>query len=383
MTRICIISTGHSLIDDRIYYKEALSIVRRYPSVSIIANDMGQYSKKNDDITFVPLRKPKSIMQRLLINLVIIKRILMIKPQVCHFHDFEFIFALPFLKIFSRCKIIYDVHEAYPEMAEASNKIPKLFRPVAGKLVALSEKLLSYFADWIITADDNIASAFKHKHNVVTIFNYPRLSIFSPEWERVSYLKCRYADKVPIIYQGGISENRGLFTMIGAMEILKGERPDIILLLVGEMEDGLLKRAKQEIHKKKLQENIDIIGWVSHKDVVNYIYISKVGLVPFLQTKKFMKNIPIKQFEYMACGVPVLGSDLPPIASYIEKAQCGRLFDSSSADALALGVLEIIRNEEEWKRMSEAGRKAVTDIWNWDKMEDKLMTVYDNLLSAS
>jgi glycosyltransferase involved in cell wall biosynthesis len=81
----------------------------------------------------------------------------------------------------------------------------------------------------------------------------------------------------------------------------------------------------------------------------------------------------------MACGVPVLGADLPPISSYILAAGSGKVFDSAIPEAFAAGVLEILSDEYEWERMSMAGRKAVQEDWNWNSMEDKLFKVYEKL----
>jgi glycosyltransferase involved in cell wall biosynthesis len=381
--KICMLSTGHNLFDDRIYYKEVLSLSKKYSHIFIVApgeeND-GIKEREQNGIRIIPLKKSESILQRLLIIPTAIKTVLKIKPQICHFHDFEFIFALPFLKLISRSKIIYDVHEVYPEMVDASKKIPNILRLFIVKFVDLSEKMLSRLADYIITSDNSIAERFKCNHHVSTVYNYPRLSLFVPERDRISHLKKLYEGRTPIIYQGGMSEDRGLLKMIQAMNLLKKKRPDIVLLLVGEMSDDIRMMAKEAIQMNDLHDNIDIIGWVPHRDVVNYITISKIGLVPLQPIKKYLKNIPIKQFEYMACGVPVLGSDLPPIASYINKSGSGKVYESTSAKALAGGILDILKDESGWKCMSEAGKKATQNKWNWDEMEKRLFAVYKDII---
>ncbi|RJO60420.1 glycosyltransferase [candidate division WS5 bacterium] len=377
--KLCMLSTGHEPVDDRIYYKEALSLSSKYSDIAIIGRGDNAGSIKNNKIKIIPLKNSGSILSRVLLIPRAVKMIVQIKPDVCHFHDYELIFALPFLKIFSRCKIIYDVHEVYPEMIESSMKIPRILRPYMTKLVDLSERMLSHLTDYIITSDENISKRFTSNKHVATIFNYPRLSIFTPDENKLFHLRQRYNGRIPIIYQGGMSADRGLFKMIEAMQLLKNKRPDIILLLAGEMSGELFKRAKEEIQQKGLSNSIDILGWIPHEDVVNYMYVSKIGLVPLLPTKKYTKNIPIKQFEYMACGIPVLGADLPPISSYVISSGCGRVYDSTSSEALAFEILNILEDESGWKRMSEAGKAATQNWWNWGKMEEKLFFVYNEL----
>lgn len=378
--KICMLSTGHNALDDRIYYKETLSLLKQYTEIVLLTPGDSQNFEGGTNLIHIQLKNNASILSRLFGIPKAIYILSKIKPNICHFHDYELIFALPFLKLFTRCKIIYDVHEVYPEMASVSQKIPQAIRPIIVRFIDLSEKMLSKLTNYIIAADENIAKRFSNTKQVATIFNYPRLSLFVPNQHKLSELKSKYNGRLPIIYHGTIDVNRGLFKMIEAMQILRKKRPEIILLLIGEIDDNLFKQVRKEIQDKRLQESIDIFGWIPHKDLVNYIFISKIGLVPFLPTKKFLKNIPVKQFEYMACGIPVLGANLPPIASYILKAECGRVYNPTSSEELANGVIDIISNETEWKRLSEAGKKAVQNLWNWDQMESKLFDVYEKLL---
>jgi glycosyltransferase involved in cell wall biosynthesis len=348
----------------------------------VTPGDVPDFPGNVSGIEFIQIEGSDSLLSRLWIIPRAILTVLRIRPRVCHFHDYELIFALPFLRLLSRCRIIYDVHEFYPEMALESNKIPHLIRPLVARMVDMSEKILSRLADCIITATEDISKRFYGSHpRVTTIFNYPRLSLFVPSETMLSQIQKRYQGKTPIIYQGSMSMDRGIFQMINAIKIIKTELPDILLLLVGPIDMQLLQRANRTIAENGLEENIEIIGAVSHIEVINYMFASKIGLVPLLPTRKFLQSIPIKQFEYMACGIPVLGANLPMIASYINAYKCGKLFDSTSVEALAKGVMDMLRDEAEWQRMSEAGKTATRERWNWDRMEEKLFQVYEGLLN--
>ena len=57
----------------------------------------------------------------------------------------------------------------------------------------------------------------------------------------------------------------------------------------------------------------------------------------------------------------------------------GLLYDSTSPDALAAGVLRMLSDKDGLRRMGENGRRAVQEKWNWDKMEARLFEVYDEL----
>ena len=380
---ICVVSTAHSPVDDRIYFKEVQSLAKFYKNIVMVMPEDPESLLTNSSVKLVPLNRPRSISGRLLLIPKIMHFLVKLQPTVCHFHDFEFIFALPFLRFITSCKFIYDVHESFPEMMAQSRKFPSFVRPVLGYLVDLFECWLSQFAHAILAADDNIAHKFRRFHeNVTTIFNYPNLSLFVADERARLKLEKHYNGRTAVIYEGGFSVERGLFKMIEAMRYVKAARPDVILLLVGKLDDQLRLRAEQEIARNQLEQNIDIVGWVPHEKIVNYISYSKLGLVPLQPNQKFFKNIPIKQFEYMACGVPVIGANLPPIAFYINEGQCGQVFDSTDSKSMADAVLRILNDEVRRIRMSKAGRLATRDRWNWSEMEKRLYSVYQQLIAA-
>jgi glycosyltransferase involved in cell wall biosynthesis len=379
--KICMLSTGHNHLDDRIYYKEALSLLKRGGDIVIIASgEVKRSGEIPDGVEFVSLGQWRSLWSRFSLIPKAVMAVLRVKPDVCHFHDFELIFALPFLRMFSRCRIIYDVHEVYPEMALESVKIPRPLRTVTAKLVGLSERLFARLAHYIITTDDGIAKRFMSFHpRVRTVFNYPRLNLFSPDVEKADELKARYAGRTPIIYCGGMGKSKGLFLMLKAMRIIAERRPDAVLLLAGPIGGNDLEKAQEEIRESGIRDHVEFLGFVPHNEVVNYISASRLGLIANLPTPKWFINVPIKQFEYMACGVPVLGSDLPPVSSYINAAGCGTVFDPFNPESLAAAAIDILSDDAEWKRMSEAGKKAVSECWNWHEMEERLFLVYEEL----
>lgn len=375
---ICMLSIGHSVHDDRLFYKETVSLAKLFKNIILVMPGKHSDFEEKECIRYIPLNKTGSKFS--LIPLAL-KTVLKINPDVCHIHDYELIFIIPIIRLLTKCKVVYDVYEVYPEMVLQAKHIPSLLKPLVSKFVDVMEKVLSRYAHYVITADDNIHSRFnKSCRHVTTLFNYPRLSFFIANKNKLLQLKERYKGKIPIIYQGSMSEVRGLFKMIEAMAILKSENSSVVLILIGEMNNKLLKQVIELIEKLGLDEHIDLLGEISHLELVNYISIAKVGLVPLLPTEKYKKNIPTKQFEYMICGVPVLGANLPPITSYVLFSGCGKIYDSTSARALASGVLDIISDEAAWQKMSDAGRKAVLTNWNWEKMEERLLSVYEKLI---
>jgi len=95
--------------------------------------------------------------------------------------------------------------------------------------------------------------------------------------------------------------------------------------------------------------------------------------------KRYKWGEPIKYFEYAACGLPVIITDLPAKRTLIEKNKNGILVTLGSVDDVVKAVTFLINNKEEAKKMGENGRRAFYGTYNWDKIESRLLNLYASL----
>ena len=375
---ICVVTTRHRPMDDRIYFKEILSLKDRYPTIILIA-PVDDADQLPGDIGFIPLKRRHGL-GRLVSVLEAVRIITKIAPDICHFHDYDLLAAVPLLRMFRRSKLIYDVHEIYHQYAAQLSALPKWVRTVLAQFICFFEEFLAKRCDQLFTAVEPLTLRFvRHNIRATTIFNYPRLEIIESLEPRSINIARRYAENRVIIYQGTMSRDRGLFHTIQATARIKDSIPSIKLILLGAMDASLRKEAEQQIEAFDVRKHVDIISMVPHQEVFDYIRIAKIGLIPFLPVGQFLQAIPVKLFEYMACGAPVLGADLPPVAYYLKESGCGRTYDSRSVDALAQGVVDMLADEQTLRHMGAGGARAVREHWSWRRMEEVLLEAYGRL----
>lgn len=382
--KIVVLTTGHRPDDDRIYYKEIISLLTRYPRIDLVAPVVkGEAYNLDAGVVLHPLRKRSGMVGRLLTAFAAAMKVIQLKPDICHFHDLDFVLMVPFVRLLGNAKIVYDVHEVYPESMLISTKIPRGFRRIIATVVNILEKGSARLCSLVITADTPNSESFeKTSVPTVTLFNYPRLSLFEPDNKRLTELRENYAGRRVLIYQGTMGRDRGLFHMLDGMCILKESVPEALLLLVGLNDDELRSKVDEQIRRNGLDDSIEIITWVPHADIALYIAMAEVGLAPLQPNPKFEKNIPIKIFEYMACGIPLLAADLRAVAHFITDSGAGVLYDSTDAGAFAQKAELILNDHRGRESMSQAGKNAITRSWNWAEMEKILLTAYKELEQA-
>jgi glycosyltransferase involved in cell wall biosynthesis len=88
---------------------------------------------------------------------------------------------------------------------------------------------------------------------------------------------------------------------------------------------------------------------------------------------------PLKVFEYMATGLPVVTLDVPPLAEIVRPGQEGLLFAEGDVDALAAHVSALLAHPDRARRMGEAGRERVVARFSWQRHCGELEAILESL----
>jgi glycosyltransferase involved in cell wall biosynthesis len=95
--------------------------------------------------------------------------------------------------------------------------------------------------------------------------------------------------------------------------------------------------------------------------------------------KNFLTSQPVKMFEYMAAGIPVIASDFPLWRSMVESTGCGILVDPRDPQSIANAISYLLTHDDEAEAMGQRGRVAVKEHFNWLLEERKLLAFYSSI----
>lgn len=150
-------------------------------------------------------------------------------------------------------------------------------------------------------------------------------------------------------------------------------------LLIGGPFDNY-KTQKYVLEITKTNQNIKYLGFLERKDIKEIFSISMAGLVILLPVENYFYSQPVKLFEYMLAGLPVVASNFPLWKEIIEKNNCGICVDPLNIEEIAKAIQFLINNPYEAKKMGENGRKLVIEKYNWQSESQKLIELYKQLL---
>lgn len=368
--RVCILTTVHSAFDTRIFHKQAKTLAAAGYDVTLVAQHDRDESVEGIGIMALPI--PRNMPARFLgLTWKIFRLALQRHADVYHFHDPDLLGMGLLLSIFTRAKVIYDVHEDVPRQILGKQWIPRLLRRPISALFNVIEKVVSAGCDVVIPATESIARGFGNRQLIV-IRNYPDLNMFL---DRNAGSEDDAADR--LIYIGGISRKRGVVEMIAALNCLR-EIAVVRLDLIGRFSSPELVAETSLLPGFSL---VDYRGSLPWHDAWEHAYGAIAGLVLFHPGPNHTEALPTKLFEYMASGLPVISSDFPLWRTIIEENECGLTVDPLDTQAIAGAITYLIDHPEEAGKMGDNGRRAVEEKYNWESEGKKLIDLYERILS--
>ena len=351
---VCHVTSAHDQLDDRIYLKECISLANAGYKTYIVAR--GEDRNVNN-IEIIGCGYPKDRRDRMTgFTKNVFMKAKALACDVYHIHDPE---LLPYgvkLKNAGK-KVIFDSHEDVPAQIMDKEWLPKSLRFVISKLYKMYETYAVGKFDAVVAATPHIAEQFQGRcQNVVTVNNYPCL-------DDIKFHEKLFAERKSIIcYAGGISEMRGEKIMTEAMQEVDG-----LLILAGDSENvSSPPRTKY-------------VGRISRQEVNELYGRSRAGIVIYQPAKNHFEAQPIKLFEFMAAGLPMVASDFPLWKMIVEENNCGICVNPTDVDAVRKACIELLNNPERSQQLGRNGRKAVLEKYNWANEEKKLLALYNSL----
>jgi len=309
-------------------------------------------------VDLVRLPRP-TLFRRLATFAGLLAKLLRPGAAVYHFQDPQLLPVGLLLKLVLRKRVIYDAYEDFPSMAAQKRRIPRFLRPLAARSMAALENLAARRFDGIMTADPFTLRRFAHTgpSRKLVFYNFPNLDFFPP-------LKPG-TKRFDVVYRGGLSERAGTPLLLSAIEMLAASARQVRVLLIGYFDSPAAETAiRGRIRLLGLEPLVEIRGRIDHEDMAAALSESRIGVSPLLPVPKFLLNIPVKIFEYWACGLPVVATDLPPIRPFVRSGDAAFLVPPTNAAELAQVIAWLLDHPQAAARMGAKGRELVEKRFN-------------------
>jgi glycosyltransferase involved in cell wall biosynthesis len=164
---------------------------------------------------------------------------------------------------------------------------------------------------------------------------------------------------------------KGLDCLIKAIKIVRTKIPDIRLIVGGS--GDMVKNYKFLAKKLELEKNIEFRGFIESNKLVDLYNQSELFVLP---STGIQEGFGIVLLEALACGTPVIATNIVGIAKEIKDNKCGIIIPCNDAKKLAQAIIRIIKNINLQKKMIIKGKLLIQDKYDWNKIVKMVENIY-------
>lgn len=177
-----------------------------------------------------------------------------------------------------------------------------------------------------------------------------------------------------ILFLAGLKEQKGIYCLLEAFEILAKSHPDCILRFAGSGGEGA--KLKERAERSPVADRIKFLGHIRREHVAEVMNSATVYCLPTLYEAFGMTAL-----EAMACGRPVVGTNVGGLRLLLEGNSPA--VPPNDAAALAQALSQVLSCPETQARMSLTNRRIAVEEYDWERVIDTLESLYRDLAPAS
>lgn len=262
------------------------------------------------------------------------------------------------LSLFGK-KVLFEDHEP-------KNKfifIYKFFIKHIYKKIVVAENLLKLYENSNVPR-----SSYIFVPNGVDLKEYDAVSPDRGVWRKIGLTG---SEKI-ILYIGHFYKWKGVYTLLDAAQHVSS---GTIVLIGGTKED---KSTVDDYIQKNKIENVKVVPFLPHHEIVKFTKSADVLVLPNTasEERSLRYTTPIKLFEYMASGVPIVASNVESFKFYLKDNLNAFLFEPDNSESLGIKINELLSDAGLCKIVS---MKASHDVkeFTWGKRAESILHFID------
>ncbi|MGZ7210395.1 MAG: glycosyltransferase family 4 protein [Methanobacterium sp.] len=235
----------------------------------------------------------------------------------------------------------------------------------ADKIICISEYLKRE-----LISDFNIEG-----EKIDVIHNGVDMSFFKRDEAAKESLRKQYGvteDDVVFIYSGAIVDWSGAISCLDSFKKVIQENPNIKVFFIG---NGDIEQLQNKIKELKLEKNAKYLGYFPFEKMPELLSVGDVGLLPFKKDPLTEAASPIKIFEYMSMGMPVISTDVMGTKEVIKDSYNGILVKDDGE--LVSAITKISEDKDFYKKLKEKSFETVK-MYDWTFLAKRFEEILDN-----
>lgn len=281
-----------------------------------------------------------------------------------------------FISIIKHKPLIISPHGGISINWDYGDKIPKMIHDVSIGYLIKKLKDPHYIA--VTKTEIPILKSYGIKEeNIHFIPHGVNTEIFKPMKSDDLKEQLEIQDSDVILYVGRIAKGKGVDKLVKILYHVRKKNKKVKLIIVGG-DSGFLSSVKKLIQEYNLSDHVIFTGYISKFNLAKYYSLANLVIYP---SKQEIFGLVI--CEAMACGKPVIGSNIMGPSEIIVDGKTGFTSDFENIPKLSEKVIDLLDNKEQLLELGQNGLERVKKYYTWQKAAQSHYNLYKQVLGIS
>ncbi len=215
---------------------------------------------------------------------------------------------------------------------------------------------------------------------LVTLYQGADTELFRPD-TNTDEVKEKYGleGKVTVLFAGTIIPRKGVWYLVKAVQEVVRAHPNVLLLLAGDLKlnEGYSAQIAQLIDRSGLKDHARLLGHQGMSELRKLYAVSDIFVLPSLE-----EGFGLVLSEAMACGKPLIGSNVGGIRAQVRDGWNGFLVEPGNEGQLAEKIGYLLAHPDLRTEMGANSRRLAEEKFDWSHMVEKLVLIYQGMASG-
>ncbi|KAA3652972.1 MAG: glycosyltransferase family 1 protein [Calditrichaeota bacterium] len=187
-------------------------------------------------------------------------------------------------------------------------------------------------------------------------------------------------DKRVIGWVGAGHAWTGIEVLMKAVTNVMPKFQDVCVMMIGT--ENNMKFFREQFKDTDFFDRIKLVGFIPNDEIPRYLSCMDITIAPYPRLDLFYAS-SMKLFEYMAAGKAVVATRIGQLAEVMKDGENGYLYDPDDAQELTEKVTALLENDAQRKAFGRAVRQAAEKEYNWDRVGEKMLEVFEKVLKKN
>lgn len=371
-----------------VHILELFKNLKKYTDIILFAPGQKSADRTLSGIKYVPVIDNKYLVQpsyEFMLSFYLLYFCIKHKPDVLYLRQNSFPFFPVILSKILKIPSVVEVNGLVLDELKVNPNSNSIAYKVFSYLSLNSERLNYRYCDRIVSVTsqlrDELVRLYSIPENKISVINNgANTDLFKPLDKKQVRANLKLDDsKRYVCFVGHLAAWQGVEFLVYAAPLILEKFSDVRFLIVG---DGVMKNGLMEMtFESNLSDKFIFTGRVPYENVPLYINAADICVAPFIKERNSKIGLSaLKTYEYLACGKPIVASNIPGVVDLIELSGGGISVSPENSEELAAAVIKLLSDENIRTIMGERGRKYVVKNHSWEGVARKILEVCNEII---